>query len=110
MDAVTPTDHIRFGGFCGGKAVEAWMGVYNEVVRWKRNIFMPPTGKSGKDFLEEMTKLINSWTSRSSKEPVAMTMLLELPGLLLQKPSKRSKAADRSRVLQKRIDLWREGD
>ena len=38
-----------------------------------------------------------------------MTMLMVMPGLLLQKPSKRSKAADHSRVLQKRIDLWKEG-
>ena len=56
-----------------------------------------------------MTKLINAGTSRSSKEPVAMTMLMVVPGLLLQKPYKRSKASDHTRVLQKRIDLWREG-
>ena len=72
VDAVTPSEQLKFGDSSGGKAVEAWMQVYNEVVRWKRNVFMPPTGKSGKDLLDEMTKLVNAWTSRSSKEPVAM--------------------------------------
>ena len=109
VDAVTPSEQLKFGESSGAKAVEAWMQVYNEVVRWKRNVFMPPTGKSGKDLIDEMTKLVNAWTSRSSKEPVAMTMLMVMPALLLQKPSKRSKAADHSRVLQKRVDFWKEG-
>ena len=86
---VVPSELLKFGEVSGKKAVEAWTKVYNEVVRWKRNIFMPPSGKSGKELLEEMTKLVNAWTSRSSKEPIAMTMLMVMPGLLLQKPSKR---------------------
>ena len=109
VDSVTPSDQLQFGEFSGVGAVKACNQIYNEIVIWKRNLFMLPTGNAGKCFLEEMTKLINAWTSKSNLEPAALTMLMILPGLLLQKPSKRSKSADHKRVLLLRIAQWKEG-
>ena len=35
--------------------------IYEEVVYWRRNIFMLPTGSAGKRYIAEMTRLINAW-------------------------------------------------
>ena len=82
--------------------------MYDEIVRWRRNIFLLPSGQAGKSFLEEMTRLAKAWASKSKDEAVAMTMLMVMPALLLQKPSKRSKTAEHVAALKRRLQDWKE--
>ena len=70
---------------------------------------MLPSGQAVKSFLEEMTRLIKAWACKSKEEPVAMVMLMTMPALLLQKPSKRSKTADHVTALKRRMEAWCEG-
>ena len=70
---------------------------------------MLPSGQAGKNFLEELTRIIKGWASKSKEEPVAMVMLMTMPALLLQKPSKRSKTSDHVAALKRRLEAWSEG-
>ena len=64
------------------------------VVHWRKLLFLLPSGSTGKSFIEEMTRLINSWTLRSQQDAIAMKALMVLPILLLQKTSFTSKSKD----------------
>ena len=33
---------------------------YNDIVYWKKELFLLPTGAAGKGFIEEMIRLVNS--------------------------------------------------
>ena len=35
---------------------------YNEIVYWKKVLFLLPTPAAGKRFIEELARLVNSWT------------------------------------------------
>ena len=59
--------------------------VYNKVVHWRKSLFLLPSGSTGKRFIEEMTRLVNSWTFRSEQDTIAMKVLMVLPTLLLKK-------------------------
>ena len=66
--------------------------VYDKVVYWRKNLFRLPSGSAGKDFIREVTRLIKAWTSKSALRPIAWKCVMVMPQLLLQKPSKQSKA------------------
>ena len=84
--------------------------IYQEVAFFRKNLFMLPRGPAGKDFIEEATKLINSFNSGSPLKPVALTLLMMMFPLLLQKPSSSSKARDHASALERRMALWHKGD
>ena len=86
-------------------------GIYEEIVYWKNNVFTMPSGAAGKRYLRESTRLIEIWLA--DKKPlcdVAMKMLMCMPKMLLQKPSRKSRARQHSTYLNKRLDLWEKGD
>ena len=64
------------------------------VVHWRKSLFLLLSGSTGKSFIEEMTRLINSWTLRSQQDAIARKALMVLPILLLQKTSFTSKSKD----------------
>ncbi len=72
--------------------------------------FMAPTGKAGQDFISEVSKTLSLFVSGSHFESVALTMSMILFPLLLQKPSRSSKAKDHANYLQRRLALWRSGE
>ena len=48
--------------------------VYNTVVHWRKSLFLLPSGSTGKRLIEEMTRLINSWTFRSEQDTIASSV------------------------------------
>ena len=60
---------------------------YSEIVYWKKVLFLLPSRAAGKGFIEEMTKLVNSWTYKSDLETIALKALMIMRSLLLQKAS-----------------------
>jgi len=85
--------------------------IYNEIVLWRKNIFKVPSGKSGKTFIQEMTRLIELWTNKSTLfETISIKALMIMPALLLQKPSSRSTAKEHSEYLKKRLIWWENGE
>ena len=61
-------------------------------------------------FIHETTRLINSWIDDSALKPVAFKAIMVMPALLLQKPSRTSKAKDHTKALSRRLELWQKGD
>ena len=83
---------------------------YEEVVHWRRNIFQVPSGSAGKAFVLELARLLQAYADSSSLECIAMKAITIAQVLLLQKPSRSSKSKDHAAHLQRRLELWREGD
>ena len=73
-------------------------------------MFLLPTGKAGKLFFDELTKLFNAWIDDSPLKKKAMKAAMIMPSLLLQKPSKESKSKDHLKALEGRMELWQSGD
>ena len=85
--------------------------MYNEIVFWRKNLFKLPSGAAGKNFIREVIKLIDIWNE--NKQPMCelvLKMIMIMPGLLLQKPSRKSTAKQHTEYLQKRLGLWIAGN
>ena len=67
---------------------------YEEVVHWRRNLFLLPFGKVGEAFLCELAKLLHSYANQSTYDSIALKASFLMQVLLLQKPTKTSKAKD----------------
>ena len=69
-------------------------------------MFLLSTGKAGKFFINELTKLFNAWIDDSPLTKIVMKAVMIMPSLLLQNPSKESQWKDHLKALQWRIELW----
>ena len=45
---------------------------YQEIISWKKNIFLLPRGKAASDFIKEMTRLINLFVFKTKWEWLAL--------------------------------------
>ena len=68
------------------KFEENLSSIYENLVYCKRNIFPLPTGKSGRCFIDETTRLIDVWII----ENITLKAEMIMPSFLLQNPSKDS--------------------
>ena len=100
---------VKWGEYTGNELTTAISDIYIEVVQWQRNLFNVPTGKAGEMFIDEVRKVIKLFTTGSDFEPIALTILMIMFPLLLQKPSRSSKCKDHVRYLEKRLSMWQEG-
>ena len=67
---------------------------YDETVKFKKNLFLVPTGKSGKDFVVLLNEWLTHYVSGNTFQGLAMKVFMTLPNLLLQKPSAKSKTKE----------------
>ena len=98
-----------WGKYKGPDLVNVINNGYLEMVKWRRNLFQLPTGNVGNQFIEETIKVIRMFNSGSDLEPIALTMLMLMFPLLLQKPAPGSKVKTNITYLEKRLKWWREG-
>ena len=71
---------------------------------------MLPSGKAGKEYIDECTRLILEWVNDSQLQGIAIKALIIMPSVLLQKHSRNTKAKDHTESLRRRLKLWKEGD
>ena len=71
---------------------------------------MLPTGQAGKDYIDEIKQLLNAWIQDSAMKKITFKAVMVMPSLILQKPSRNSKAKDHSEALRQRMTLWQSGD
>ena len=45
---------------------------YNEIVHWKQNLFMVPSGKIGRAFTDELTRLLMAYGEGNNLQKVAL--------------------------------------
>ena len=79
--------------------------IYDLIVYWKKNLLILPTGRAGKDCIDEMTRLLNAWIQDSAMKHIAFKVIMVMPSLILQKLSRNSNAKDHSEALRRRMIL-----
>ena len=73
-------------------------------------VHITPTGKVGKEFVLELSRLFRAYGETSALEAVSLNAAMILSLLLLQKPSPKAKVKDHISCLQRRLLLWHKGD
>ena len=84
--------------------------IYERSVNWRKNLFLLPNGKAGKSFIKLCTEWIDKFNNNNMYQRIAMKVIMVLPGLMLQKPSIKSKTKDHVKMLEERLKLWNEGN
>jgi len=69
-----------------------------------------PSGKFGKLFISELSRLFRAAGEGSTLEGIAIKAALTLCSLTLQKPSRNSKEKHHVKCLERRLQLWAEGN
>ena len=107
---VTKEEKFYWGQRKGSEFTADIEHAYEQIVYWRQKLFLLPTGKSGKKFIREITRLVNSWIDQTALRPIALKAIMVMPALLLQKPSRTSKSKDHLAALSRRLDLWEQGN
>ena len=87
--------------------VNSLNAAYGEVVHLKPNFFKVPHGSTGKSFVSEPNRMYMAFATGSAMEYIAMKAAIVLPVLLLQKPSRNSKAKEHSACLGSHLKTGR---
>ena len=82
---------------------------YEEITKWKKNLFKLPSWKAAKSFISELSFWLEQFNRETTFQGIAIKVYMILPSLLLQKPSKTSKAKEHLKKLDQRLTIWREG-
>ena len=96
-------------GLTGREFVNKINTCYDKIIQWRKNLFKLPSGKASKDFFNELTEWLNHYDIESENKGIAIKVYMILPSILLQKPSKTSKAKEHLAKLGQRMLLWEEG-
>ena len=83
---------------------------YNEIVQFRKNLFTVPSGSAGKEFIKELTFWIKQFNENTELNGIALKVYMLLPTLILQKPSAKSKAKDHMKAVERRLQMWRDGE
>ena len=78
--------NFKWGASDGLAFTQAIDHAYAEIVHWRRNIFLLPSGKAGRDFIRELSRLFLSYAESKLMERIAIKAAMTMPSLLLQKP------------------------
>ena len=70
---------VAGGDVEGAEFAQTTSDAYSEVVHWKRNIFMVPSGAEGKEFVVEMARLFQSYADGSAMEGLVITAVMTMP-------------------------------
>ena len=65
---------------------------FEEIDTWRKNLFLIPLGKAGKDFIRELTGLLELFTNKTKWETLTLNFIHIFIPLMLQKPSVNSRA------------------
>ena len=101
---------FKWGDLSGEVLIQRINIAYEEIVKWRRNIFLLPSGKAGKAFISELARLYQSYADNSTLECIALKACSVMQSLLLQKPHAKSKTKEHIACLERRLVLWTEGN
>ena len=85
-------------------------GCYQEIVKRKKNIFILPRGRSGTDFINELTCLTYLFIDDTSWKSLGLPLVHIFVPIMLQKPYARSKAENNAMRLAIRLEKWAKGN
>ena len=105
------SNSLGWGNLSDAEIISTINLIYEELVHWRKNLFKLPSGAAGKRYLKMKTMLVEFWCEE--KRPIydiALKIIMVMPGILLQKPCKKTNAKMHSEYLSKRLDSWEKGD
>ena len=70
--------------------------VYEEMMSWKKNLFLLPSGIAGRNFIKLLSEWLGNYNNTTTFQGIALKVVSVLPNLLLQKPTPKSKTKDNS--------------
>ena len=82
-----PTDpcvEFQWGEIDGTTVVESINDAYEEVIHWKRNSFLVPSGRIGKEFVLELARLYQTHADNTTLYSIALIACFIFQVLLLQ--------------------------
>ena len=79
-------------------------------MKWRKNLFKVPSGNATKKLVRTLAECLQFYNTDSELKGIALKVFHVLPSLLLQKPSRNSKAKDHLKCLEKRLEMWDSGD
>ena len=104
-------NRLKWGALAGETEISSEVrSAYEKIITWRKNFFTLPRGKAGSDFLKELTRLIHLFTDCTSWERLSLGLVHVFVPIMLQKPSKKSKAKDHAKYLAARLEKWTKGD
>ena len=59
-------------------------GAYNEITTWRKNTFLVPYGKIGRDFIDQLSKQIHDWNNGTAMQHLALKAAIILLAVGLQ--------------------------
>ena len=105
---------INWGRRADGSTITVYSSVitkaYDEITQWRKNTFLVPYGKIGREFIDQLTTHITDWNNAAQMQHIALKAAIVLLATALQKPSMKSKAKIHQECLAKRLALWKEGE
>ena len=63
----------------GAEFMDAVSSAYECIVKWKKNLFKLPSGKSGKDFVNEMSVWLEHFNNNSDFQGISLKVFIILP-------------------------------
>ena len=75
--------HYTWGRYRDIEFEENVTFIYEQIVYWKKNRFLLPTGKDGKLFIDELAKIFNAWIDDSPLKKIAKKAVMIMSSLLL---------------------------
>ena len=81
---------------------------YEEITRWRKNTFLVPYGKIGKEFIDQLKMHIMDWNNGSENQHIALKAAFVLVAVCLQKPSQKSKTKDHKECFDKARSIMEE--
>ena len=112
LPCATPMSSPTFtwGEYSATEFSESLEEAHHIAVHWRKNCFIPPQNKVGKEFVSELARLYLAFGTSSTLESIALKATIVLPLLLLQKPHRTSKNKDHTKCLERRMEIWKKGD
>ena len=105
---------INWGRRADGSTITVYSSVitkaYDEITQWRKNTFLVPYGKIGREFIDQLSTHITDWNNATQMQHIALKAAIVLLATALQKPSMKSKAKIHQECLAKRLALWKEGE
>ena len=114
MQASITEQNVDTGGWdvhTDAELAQITNSMYEEIVTFRKNLFQVPNGASGKRYIKEQTRLIETWNQQ--KQPLcnlSLKLAMIMPAVLLQKPCKKSTSKIHTEYLNKRLDRWESGN
>ena len=101
--SVCKPETIKWGKRIDGSEIVLQTSVitdaYNEIATWRKNVFLVPYGKTGRDFIDQVALHINDWNNGAKCQHIALKAAFVLLAVGLQKPSPKSKAKEHQELL-----------